>query len=350
MCEVARSVHGDVDALSSDDAVASASALLCAFIEKIDPGRDLERGLEVLTSLRQALPNLDAPKAALAERAVALADRARALAGGAETAASRAFARSAFAFVAALLPAIEDPLARLRAATSAGGAALRLACVSHADAFFRAAVGEIPDLAAARAVAAAAGVAGAGAGAGAALDAALCAQVARLVELAIAMPGHPEAGPFYLARGILAALARHAWAPSAAASPLRPLACLSTLSLLHAQRAGAPLPVARIAGVDSNDVLYAGDAAYGDELRAAHGAALAAVVAQLDEAAAGGHKAVLLEAAPELLAPDMLREVLATDAAAAAPLVARAAALLRAVAPQHPALAPAAALVAAAGR
>jgi hypothetical protein len=337
MIEVSRSVHGDVDALSSDEAIASASALLCALVDRIDPGRDLERGLDVLTTLRGAFPNLDGPKAVLAERATTFADRALVFVGGRHTSKTHSFARGVFAFIGALIPSLDDPLARLRAAVTAGGAALRHACVSHADGFFRSAIGEIPDLAAARAIAAAASGNIAGSSGGEALDAALCAQVARLVELSIGMPGHPEAGPFYISRGLLMALGRHSWSPSPAASPMRTLASLSTLSLLHALGTD-PLPVPRVPGVDANDVLYAGDASYKEELIAAHANGLEAVLAQLEEAAKAGHKDVLLDAVPELFEDKFLRDVLKTDPQGATKPLERAANLLRSVAPNHPIL------------
>ena len=337
MIEVARVVHNDIDALSSEDSLAAASSLICAFIEKVDFGRDLERALEMLMSMRQAFSNIDSAKTALAERAIVFADRALAIVSGRHTAKTTTFARTVFTFVAVIVPAVDDPLVRLRLATVAGGAALRHSCISHADAFLRGAVQEIPELPSARAAAAAAGGITAGGAAGLALDASVCAQVARFVETAIAMPGHPELGPFYLVKGLLMALMRYPWSPSPAASAMRTLTSLSSLQLLHALGM-SPLPV-RIPNVDSNDVLYAGDPTYGEELVMLHRSSLETIVAQLSEAAAGSHKDVILDAAPEVLDTALLGEMLKTDLKGSVPLIEKICLLLKGSAPDHPVLA-----------
>ena len=76
------------------------------------------------------------------------------------------------------------------------------------------------------------------------------------------VPGHPEHGPFYLVTGLLNVLQTAAWR-RAASLPTLSLRILSLLST-YAQR---QLPY-RVAGVDSNDVLYAAEPSYASELRA----------------------------------------------------------------------------------
>jgi hypothetical protein len=225
----------------------------------------------------------------------------------------------------------------MRAAQLFARAALESQCVGQADLLFRAAIQEIPELPQAMAVHIALS--------GGAMDAAAAAQELRLFELlrdfsraVVAMPGHPEHGPFYLARGLLNAVQKFPWARGAA-SPLR---CRSTLLLL---------PLLHAFAVESNDVLYHGDAAYLDELRALQRAVLEAAVAQLADAQqavqAGdaAARAVVLEAVPDLLEARVLGAALALDAAGAVPLVERAALLLRGVAPEHPLVASAVAQV-----
>ena len=78
----------------------------------------------------------------------------------------------------------------------------------------------------------------------------------------VVVPGHPEHGPFYLVTGLLHVPQTAAWRRPASLPTLslRILALLST----YAQR---QLPY-RVAGVDSNDVLYAAEPSYVSELRA----------------------------------------------------------------------------------
>lgn len=70
MLEVARSCHDSLDVLSSDDEARTISHLICAFIGKIDLGRDLERQLDLYVDCRQSFANLDAVKVKLVNCAI----------------------------------------------------------------------------------------------------------------------------------------------------------------------------------------------------------------------------------------------------------------------------------------
>jgi len=83
------------------------------------------------------------------------------------------------------------------------------------------------------------------------------------------MPGHPEQGGLYLVRGLANAVAR---CPFASASALRAQATALIVGLAHAL-SRSPLPD-RVAGVDGNDVLYAGGPAYAAECKSVMLAAL----------------------------------------------------------------------------
>lgn len=343
---MARAAHDDLDALSPGEEHAATSALLCGFIEKIDFGRDMERTLDFLATARQAFPNLDEPKAALVDRSLALADAALALVKGRHTQKTAAFVRAVFGAAAVTIPAIDDPLARLRLYIGAGTCALRSAALAQADGFFRAAVEEVPDLPAGRALAAATSPGLASplppAMAAAQTDLAVAAQVGALAAALVPMPGHPDLGPFYLARGLLAALARYAWSPSPAASPARPRALLSLLPMLHAQ-AERPIP-GRVPGVEANDSLYAADATYGAQLAAVHRGTVEAVVKGVEEAVGAGQRGLAIEVLLELLEPPLLARCLEVDPASGAAL-GKALDVLQGLAPQHTAIAGAAALL-----
>lgn len=366
---MARAVHDDIDAFSSAEDRSRVCGLLCALVSKVDFGKDVERTLDTLAVLRQGLCSLDEVKVALVERYLALAGRVGARAAAAATAAAGAgggpgggaggggaplpakalaFLRAVFSAAAVTIPAIDDPLQRLRLCTAAASCALAHGALAQADALFRAAIGEIPELPAARAIAlatAASAPAGAAAppsaaAAAAALDQAVAAQVGVLAAAVLPMPGHPELGGTYLARGLLAALGKYPWSPSPAASPARPRAALALLALAQGWLADPP-PYAPIPGVDSNAVLYAGDGEHRSACTALHRAVLEACAAQLGEAAERGDKGVALEGLCELLEPARVRRALACDDSEGACRAALGGALgvLRGLAPAHPAIA-----------
>lgn len=208
---------------------------------------------------------------------------------------------------------MDEPFERMRLYQMAGIAALHNNCVAQGDMLLRGVVQEIPELPAALAVAAslsssvstataAASGGAAGAATSTATDLKLLEVVKEFAAAVVPAPGHPEHGPCYLARGLFNALQKYPWQPNAP-TKLRAVACL--IPLLHALKQET-LPV-HIPGLDSNDVLYAGDPAYGEELANFMKLVVEFIVAQITElatAAAGGDaraKAVQLELLPELL-------------------------------------------------
>jgi hypothetical protein len=281
MQEVARTCHDALDVLSSDDETRTATALISAFVGKIDLGRDLERQLELYVDCRRAFPNLDGVKATLCACGTELALKAHRLVRGRHNPRTAAFVKSALAFVTITVPGIDDPFARMRLYLAAAGAALVNACVGQADMLFRSVITEVPELPASLAVAASLASATPAAASGAAPSAATATSTAtdaRLLEVVrdfcrgvVPMPGHPEQGGLYLARGLLNAVQRYPW-QHATLSPHRWQALGAAVGLVHAL-CQDPLP-ARVPGLESNDVLYAGDPAYKEEARALMAAAL----------------------------------------------------------------------------
>lgn len=97
-------------------------------------------------------------------------------------------------------------------------------------------------------------------GEGAAREEALVGMLCGAVSFFVAVPGHPEHGPFYLVTGVLNVVQAAAWKlPSS-----RPTIYLKLLALFsaYAQRS---LPYT-VPGVDSNDVLYAAEPEYTEQL------------------------------------------------------------------------------------
>jgi hypothetical protein len=341
MFEVARACHDALDLLTPPEESAAVAALIAAFLAKVDFGRDLQRLLDLLTDCRQAFTHVDALKQAVIDATLALAGRALALVKGRHSAKTAQFVRSLFASVGTSIAGLDDPFARMSLSQRAARAALDNGCVSQADLLFRSAVAEIPELPQAMSVHIALS---------SSMDVTAAAQEQRLFDLLrsfaqaiVPMPGHPEAGPCYLARGLLNAVQKFPWARGAA-SPLRARSTLLVLPVVHALAADPLAPEHRVPGVDGNDVLYGGSEAYRDELRALQRSALEAALQQLEDANAAvqagdaAARAVVLEAVPELLQRATLAECLALDLQGAVPFVERAVLMLRSLAPEHAAV------------
>jgi hypothetical protein len=359
MFEVARTVHDALDLLAPPSECSAVADLIAAFFTKIDFGRDLERQLEVLTDCRQAFTNVDALKGAIVRAEVELANKALRLVKGRHTPKTSQFVRAIFASVATSIASLDDPFARMALAMFAAGAALPNGCVAQADLLYRAAIQEIPELPAAAAIASALSGTDVATGSreaavvlpigsaapssssepSSAVDFRLVLLLADLGRAIVIMPGHPEHGPFYLARGLLNAIQKFPWTKGAASVPR----CRATVALLPTlvDFGRDPLP-GRIPTVESNDVLFAGEPSYREELRQLVRAVLEVVVAQLQEAKGAADadpgssaRAVLTEAIPELLRPALLRDLLEGDPGVL-PAVEAATLLLKGVAPDHP--------------
>ena len=103
-----------------------------------------------------------------------------------------------------------------------------------------------------------------GAGRAAALgrEESLVGLLSSLCSFLVVVPGHPDHGPFYLATGLLNVIQSAPWR-SPASQPTLYVRVLSLFATYAQQR----LPY-RVAGVDSNDVLYAAEPDYAGQVKA----------------------------------------------------------------------------------
>lgn len=315
MAEVARVCHDALDVLSPESETRAVGGLIASFVAKIDLGRDLERQLALYADCRRAFPNLDAVKATLCAAGNDLSMKALRLVKGRHTPRTAEFVKAALAFVTITIPGVDDPFARMRLALGGADAALRNGCVGQADMLLRAFITEVPDLHASLSLASGVaslaggpptGSAGSGGGgSSAAVDGRLLEQLLAFARAAVPMPGHPDQGGMYLARGLLNAVQRYGW-HDPLYSQHRWAALGAVVGLVHALTR-SPLPCEPMPGVMGNDVLYAGDAGYRADATSVLGAALATLVGAAEEgaaAAASGDsraKDTLLATLPQLL-------------------------------------------------
>jgi len=209
---------------------------------------------------RAAFANLDAVKETLVLGVVRIAMATRAATRGRHTKRTAAFVKACVAFCFITTPSIDTPLLRVRLHLLTACAALANALLPQMDASFKAAVtivtemqglaaNEPPPLTTTQAEAAA-------------KEEALVSILSSACSLLIAVPGHPDHGPFHMATGLLNIFHSCHWRRPASLPTLH----LRMLSVFNAY-AQPTLPY-HAPGVDANDVLYAAEAGYHESLDA----------------------------------------------------------------------------------
>lgn len=271
LMHVARQLHDSLDYLSFEDERRQLGLLITAFIRKMSFGRDLEAHLNFYVECRANFANLDAVLDTLVMGATRLAMQTHSIVHGRHTKRTAAFVKACMAFCFITIPSINSLMLRLNLHLLCAQAALCNQLLPQMEGFVKAVVTLVPEVLAP---------------AGQELEGALKAEAEKREEVLVALlsnlcsflvvvPGHPEHGPFYLVTGLLNVLQTAAWR-RAASLPTLSLRILSLLST-YAQR---QLPY-RVAGVDSNDVLYAAEPSYVRELRTLCAQVLQALLKQI---------------------------------------------------------------------
>lgn len=251
---VAKIVHDAINAFSYEEEVRKTSLMLTNFVTKIDFGRDFEKHLNFYVECRRAFANIDAVKGTLVKGALNLLTKTYKIVHGEHSKETAAFVRACIAFCYITIPSMEDILQRLHLLLFAGQVALTNRSVSQAESLFKAAVAAIDEVPAtlevrfdrrARQT-----------------EPELIEFIKLFVSLLVAVPGHPELGPFYLLRGLLQIVKDYPWEEGsiAKAEIYNSIIALLSVSLRP------PFPYA-ISGVDGNEILYAGTVEYEAEIK-----------------------------------------------------------------------------------
>ena len=258
---------GEEVALGEGEAAARKAAQLCAaLVSRSDLGRDAGAALSFLAGARGRMPSFEPVMIAAVHAARQLSARATATREGRRRAAAQELARAAAAFAHISVPSLEGIAIRADLMREAAGAALQASAVPQAEGLAKAAISTLAEAAEGDAATATddSPAAKGAAATPAASPSELASCAAGLAGLLVAMPGHPHHGPFYLLRGLLSALQRLPWSDTAEgrAQHARALsACLRCCGAL----AQSPTPY-RAEATDTNDVLYAAEPSYGEEL------------------------------------------------------------------------------------
>ena len=251
--DIARQLHDSLDYLSPDDERRQIGTLLCTFVGQIDFGNDVEQQLKVLVDCRAAFPNLDQVKDRLVLAVSQLAAKAHRLMKGNLTRKTAAFVKACLAYCHITIPSIDDVFKRLQLFQLCGQLSLINGFLPQTDTFFKAAISIVPDIpeffidkqTRSRTP----------------TEPMLLPCLKSFLSSMVVVPGHPEHGPFYLVKGLLKAADKYSWKEGKGNKIELYLALLPTLNA-YTQR---KLPYT-IVNVQSNDILFGGNARYISEV------------------------------------------------------------------------------------
>jgi hypothetical protein len=251
MFDIGRTLHDSVDSLSDEGEKRHIGTLICAFIDKIDFGKDLEQQLSVYVECRSIFCNLDLVQDKLIMSVCALAVKAYKYMKGRHSKKTAAFSKGCLAFCHITTPSIADIGRKLQLQLYCAQVALLNQNLPQTDTFLKASISLIPEMPSHEEIE----------GKRVHTEERLSVFLRSLLSTLVITPGHPEHGPFYIVQGLLNALPRYAWQPT---THFQTKVYIDMLALLctFAQRT---FPY-KVAFVESNDRLYGGTPGYMEEL------------------------------------------------------------------------------------
>jgi len=252
MFSVAKTVHDSINALSFADEIRQISRLISKFMYKMDFGRDVEKNLNFYVECRRAFANLDAVKANLVRGAITLAVKTHQLCKGKHNRESSAFVRACIAFSIITIPSMESVFSRLYLYVISAEVALLNQSLPQADSLVKAAITllqEVPAMTQANRTMTS-------------TEPELVSFLKYFIALLVAVPGHPEHGPFYLLHGLIKVIEEYEWSLGSTARAEIYLSILALLAASYQKELPYHWPK-----VESNDVLYQGTTEYTNELK-----------------------------------------------------------------------------------
>eukprot|EP01117_Protostelium_nocturnum_P011747 TRINITY_DN4283_c0_g1_i5.p1 TRINITY_DN4283_c0_g1~~TRINITY_DN4283_c0_g1_i5.p1 ORF type:complete len:665 (+),score=249.48 TRINITY_DN4283_c0_g1_i5:119-2113(+) len=252
---IATTVHDSLNSLSFFDDIRQSSRAIAHFIHKVDYGMDLEKHLNFFVECRKSFANLDYVKQQLVLSTLRLAMRALQIVKGKHTKKTAAFARACISYCFITVPTMEDAMIRLKLYILCGHVALANQSLPQADALFKSAVKliqEVPPRVTDQQNSLQTKQ----------TEGSLMEIIESLLGLLVAIPGHPEQGPFYLIKGLLKVISDYPFEEHSTAKLRVYVKCLPLLSAQSQVKSPYGF-----SGVEGNDTLYGTDAAYLTELQ-----------------------------------------------------------------------------------
>lgn len=253
--EGAKALHDALDGMSSESDRNEASVLAIKLVRAAHFGRDYEQHLNFLVSCRSGFAALSTVQEAIVMQAARIGADAMNAVKGQHSKKTLAFVKATTAFCQITIPSIAGVVARLKLFLISAEAALMNGLVQQADGLVRSAITDAQESTGTTAVGGWADLKPHEA------DEAAVAFARQCASLLVVLPGHPEKGPLYIVRGLVKVMETFPWSPQSDAKVQAYLALVQ----LSAALAQTKLPY-HVLGIQSNDVLYAGEPGYGEEV------------------------------------------------------------------------------------
>uniref|UniRef100_D3YW19 VPS35 endosomal protein-sorting factor-like n=1 Tax=Mus musculus TaxID=10090 RepID=D3YW19_MOUSE len=236
-----------INALTLEDEKRTLAHLINGFIKMVSFGRDFEQQLSFYVESRSMFCNLEPVLVQLIHSVNRLAMETRKVMKGNHSRKTAAFVRACVAYCFITIPSLVGIFTRLNLYLHSGQVALANQCLSQADAFFKAAIGLVPEVPKTISI-----------------DGKLRPSEPFLLEFLcnffstlLIVPDHPEHGVLFLVRELLNVIQDYTWEDS---SDDKIRIYTSVLHLLSAMSQDTYLY--HIDKVDSNDSLYGGDSKF----------------------------------------------------------------------------------------
>ena len=257
LLEAARTVHDDIDGMSSEESRAEAESLVVDFINNVSFAGDFEAHLNFLVTARSAFANLDMAQEILVYHAISLMTSVYERVGVEHTNKTKAFVNACTAYCQITIPSVRGVNVRLQLFMLTAQAAIVHGLIQQVDGLIRSAVTDAQESGGETAV-------------GGWIDlptdragAEMLDFVRRCSALLVVQPGNLEKGAFLVFRGLMKVVEDFDWEPSSA-DEVRAYVSLIPMITAMAQET---IPF-KIDGLQSNDVLFAGEEAYVEEATA----------------------------------------------------------------------------------
>lgn len=247
LLHICKTMHDSVNALTLEDEKRTLAHLINGFIKMVSFGRDFEQQLSFYVESRSMFCNLEPVLVQLIHSVNRLAMETRKVMKGNHSRKTAAFVRACVAYCFITIPSLVGIFTRLNLYLHSGQVALANQCLSQADAFFKAAIGLVPEVPKTISI-----------------DGKLRPSEPFLLEFLcnffstlLIVPDHPEHGVLFLVRELLNVIQDYTWEDS---SDDKIRIYTSVLHLLSAMSQDTYLY--HIDKVDSNDSLYGGDSKF----------------------------------------------------------------------------------------
>lgn len=251
--DLAKTVHDSINDLTPEEERHNVGILLSKFVSKINFGTAFEKQLSFYVDVRRAFSSFDVVKEAVVSAVLTMVSQTFTIVKGKHNRKTLNFVKACLAFCHITIPSIDDTFSRLNFYVLAGQVAVVNNLLGQADVLFKIAIetiADVPQLLICEN------------GTTIQTEKDLLLFIRYLISSMVAVPGHPEHGPFYLFKGLVKVVNDYQWTPGSSARVeifIDMLRCLSAFFQTE-------LPYHYVGASASNDELFVGDETYQEDI------------------------------------------------------------------------------------